>query len=332
MTQLHDRIQAVHHRQQLAWGWKCVSTGLLVGSLSGALIAIVRLSMHGAFSWMWVMAPGLLGLLTGAVWSQIRRSSLKDAACAIDAMCQLKDRAQTALQFLQMDDSDLNEMRQLQIADAEEYAATVQVEKVEPIAGPRLWPIALTVTALNVLLAFLSGPPAEIHAAELRNVVVEEQADRIDSELNELKKLQAEERNPQLDQLIREMQELVEQMKQLGLAPKEALARLSEMEVSLQQAEQRLNDPQAAAELQQIGEALSLSQEMATAGEALAKGELEKAAEELDRLEMPQLDRQSEKAITEQLNKVSQSPENGQNKSASQDAASQISQGLSQGS
>jgi hypothetical protein len=329
MAQLLNQVHKVQARQQRQWMWSCLSWGMIAGGATSCIMGLLRIALQGSISWTWVMAPIALGAMVGVIYSLITRRSEKQASFAIDRACSLKDRIQTALQFIQAADTD--PLRRLQIEDAEQYAASIVPEKVVPISQPRLWPLALSLTALALVLVFLSNPSAELQASQPINAVVEKQADRIENELEELKQLQEEEKNPELEQVVKELQKLLEQMKQPGLDPKEALAKLSEMEASLQQMQQQLADPQATAELQEIGEALSLSEAMATAGEALTKGEMQKAAEQLEKIDMPELDRQTEKAVTEKLEKLSQKSQDGEPKTKSQKAANQISQGLSQG-
>ncbi len=329
MTQLQQRIQLVRSRLQRQWMWSCLSWGMIAGGAAACLMGVLRLLTQGAFGWSWVVGPLACGAFTGLLFAWITRRSEKESACAIDLVCNLKDRTQTALQFMLTGNSDA--MRRLQVEDAEAHAARILPEKVAPIHSPRLWSLAIALTVAAFILAFFSGPQPILQAMEQSNAVVERQADRIEQHLEELKQLQEQESNPELEQLVKELQELIEQMKLPGVDPKEALAKISEMEASLQQMQQQLDDPQTSSELQQIGEALSLSDAMAMAGAALSKGELDKAAEQLEKLDMPELDRKTETAVAEKLDNVNQGNQEGTPKSKTQQAASQISQGLSQG-
>jgi hypothetical protein len=112
--------------------------------------------------------------------------------------------------------------------------------------------------------------------------------------------------------------------------PKEALAKLSEMEAALQEQQERLNQDNIEAALQQVGDALALAEEMQAAGEAMAKGKMEKAAEELAKLELPELDRKTENAVTEQLQLV-ENQSNGAAKKKLKSAVQKMCQGLSGG-
>ncbi len=332
MTRLQQQIEAVRRRQQRQWLWKCVSTGMLMSGGLACLLGVLRLFTEGAFGWGWIAATGLAGPVMGLVYSLLRARSARNAAAAIDKACDLKDRTATALQFHQsVNSAEDSALRRLQLADAEAHADAVHPDQVVPIGQPRGWPVALALTAAAILLAFLSGPPTDLNAAEVRSNVVEEQAARVEDGMEEIKSLQQQRQDPELDELVQELELLIEQLKVPGVDPKEAMARLSEMEASLQEMQQKLEDPQVAVELQQVGDALSLSSAMAMAGQALSKGQLEKAAEELEKLEMPELDRKTEKAITEQLDKLNQNNGDGNQKKSVQEAASQISQGLGQG-
>ena len=274
----------------------------------------------------------LLGPCSGITYAWLKSRSLRGAAAAIDKACNLKDRTETALQFqLTADATESSALRRLQLADAEAHADLVHPDRVVPMHRPRAWPLALAFTAAAILLAFFSGPPTDVTAAEVRSDVVEQQALRVENEIDELKELQQQSHDPDLDELVKDLELMIEQLKEPGLDPKEALAKLSEMEASLQEMQQKLDDPQVAADLQKVGDALSLSEAMAMAGQALAKGEMEKAADELEKLELPELDRKTEKAVTEQLDKLNQNSGDGNQKKSVQEAASQISQGSSQG-
>ena len=332
MSRLQQQIAAVQARQQRQWTWQCVTTGLLVSGSLACLAGAARLLSEGAFGWQWIAAVGMSGPVIGVAYAYMTSRSMRDAATAIDRSCNLKERTETALQFQQSASSlDPSPLQRLQLADAESHAERVNPEIVIPPQRLRAWPIAVSLVAAALVLMFWSGPRAATTASEVRNDVVQRQASRVEEALDELKAVQKERNDPDLDNLVKELEVVIEQMKAAGMDPKEALAKLSEMEASLQEMQQKLEDPQAAAELQQVGQALALSEAMAMAGQALSKGELEKAADELQKLEMPELDRKTEKAITEQLDKLNQNNGEGSAKKSVQEAASQISDALSKG-
>ncbi len=333
MTRLQQQIHAVRIRQQRQWLWKCLSTGMLLGGGLACMLGLIRLFSQGSFGWGWIAGIAVAGPLIGMAYASARARSLRNAAAAVDKACNLKDRVETALQFHHLTDAaKVSPLHRLQIEDAEAHADLIHPDQVVPIRRPRSWPFALALSIGAIVLALLSGPPNDrATASELRSDVVAKQALRMEDGLEELKAMQDERQDPELEELVKDLQLMIEQLKEPGVDPKEALAKLSEMEASLQEMQKQLEDPQVSSDLQKVGDALALSQAMSMAGQALAKGEMEKAADELEKLEMPELDRKTEKAILEQLDKLNQDNGNGNQKKSVQEAASQISQGLGQG-
>ncbi|TWT72848.1 hypothetical protein [Allorhodopirellula solitaria] len=332
MTRLQQQIETVRRRQQRQWQWRCASTGLLVSGTAACLMGVVGLLLGAGAPRLWIVAAVIAGPLIGLIYAAISSRSTEQAAAAIDQAGNLKDRTRTALQFDHEADSDTaSALRRLQVADADDHATRMSADQVAPIARPSSWPLAVAVSIAAIGLAIFSGPRTQLTAAEVSSDVVGQQALRVEDNLEDLKQMQKESDDPELNELVQDLEALIEQLKEPGTDPKEALATLSEMEASLQDMQQQLNDPQAAAELQEVGSALALSDAMAKAGQSLAQGELEEAAEELEKLEMPKLDRKTEKAITEKLDKLQQASGDGSQKKSISDAASKISQGLGQG-
>jgi hypothetical protein len=329
MTTIHERVRAVQGRLQKQWTWQCLSWGLVLGGGLGIVLALTRWVANDAISWGWVGLALLMGPVLGAAYAHMRSLSVSAAANAIDRRCGLKDRTGSALKFMEAGDDA--PMKRLQIEDAERHLQSVDPVRVVPISAPRTWVWGIAFTAAAIVLVCLSGPREVAVAALVNNDIVLAQAARVDAGLEELRDIQDEQKDPELEKLLKELAIKLEEMKQPGMDPKEALAKLSEMEASLQDMQKQLADPATETEMQEIGKALALAESMATAGNALSKGEMEKAAEELAKLELPELDRKTEKAITEKLDQLQQNSGDGQKKQMMKDAVSQLCQGMSQG-
>ncbi len=329
MHSIQQRVQAVQVREQRQWLWQCASIGLLAGGLAGCVMAMARILSQSAFSWIWVVVAVAIPALTGVAFAFARSKSLLCAARLIDNRCNLKDRTQTALQFLNSP-SD-NSMRRLQIEDAVAHLQSVDPLKISPISAPKTWNLGIIIAVVAVLLGLLAGQPEPLLASVETNSVVAEQASRATESLEELEKFQEEQKDPELEKLLKEMNEQLKILAEPGIEPKEALAKLSEMEAALQDMQKELNDPSAEAQLQEVGEALSLAEAMAAAGQAMSKGEMEKAAEELAKMEMPQMDRKTEKAVSEKLAEAQKNSGDGTKKTGIKEAIDKLSQGLSSG-
>jgi hypothetical protein len=85
------------------------------------------------------------------------------------------------------------------------------------------------------------------------------------------------------------------------------------------------------AALKAVGEAMSLAPPLQSVGEAISHGEMEKAAEDLPKLDLPNLDRKTEKALTEKLNQQAKNDAGNGSQKALREAIERLSQGLTQG-
>lgn len=299
-----QQLKAVRQRQQQQWLWQCASTGLLCGAVAGCMLAILRIATHGAFSWVWMIPAISLPAIAAVGFAFLRSPSLMTAAKFIDHTCHLKDRIQTALQFLNTPGDDA--VRRLQIDDAARHLSSVNLQSILPVKAPQTWNTAVVGAVAVFLLGFLAAPREIVQASVTANEVVAEQAAQASESLEELKQFQEEHQDADLDKMLKEMNQQLKVLADPGTTPKEALAKLSEMEASLQEMQQQLNDPAAESQLKDIGEALSLAEPTAAAGAALSKGDMQKAAEELSQMTKPQLDRKTEKAVKEKLEQAQQ--------------------------
>lgn len=327
---IQECVQTVRSRQQKQWMWCCISWGLLAGGVLGCLFGIISFLslLNVTISWWWTAAAIVICPLVGLAIATIMPRRTQQAAVAIDRNHGLKDGMATALQFLNENQSDA--IHQLQIEDTDRRAQLVDPQKVAPYVAPRQWLPGLTLTAVATLMAFLVSKPTPVVANVVPNAVVSSQALRINKSLEELEQFNSEELDPEVEELLKDLAEQIEQLRQPEMDPREALAKLSEMEAALQEQQEKLNRDNAEAALQQVGDALSLSEEMQAAGEAMAQGDMEKAAEEIARLEMPKLDRKTEKSVVEKLDRV-ESQSSGSAKKNLKEAVQQVSAGLSGG-
>jgi hypothetical protein len=329
MNEIRECVNAVRQRQQRQWMWHCASAGLVTAGLAACLLAVARSILWPEMSWAWVVGVLITGPGLGAIYSRIRACAERDAAAAIDRTYELKDRATTALGFLK-GSAVPTVWQRLQLEDAKQHLASVEAPMVAPIRAPRSWVWALSITAVALIMV-CAGTRTELAMAEIiPNSVVTAQASLLDDSLNELHEFDTDGIDVELEELLRELGERLDQLKRPGVDPREALAGLSEMEFALQEKQRQLESSDTEARLADIGAALSLSDELQVAGEAMANGELDKAAEVLAGLDLPKLDRQTEKAITEKLNDVAINDGNAASRRL-KEAAAQTAAGLNKG-
>ncbi len=330
MSEIHRKLQPVRARQQRFWLIQCAGYGLFAG-------AAIALILGGLQIW-WKQTPsaaGLVGLIIagpvlGSLAAMLRQRGFRDAATAVDQHYGLKDRATTALAFVETANS--RAVHQLQVSDAERHLSQIDAQAVSPwtLPKPLAWGAMMTVGALAMLLA-VSLRSAPLAAAPVVNDVVLAQAHRAAEQIEVLRKHNEEEPNTEIEQLIQELALKVEELQEPGIDPKEALAKLSEMQTALQEQQQQLEKASAEAALQAIGDALANAEPLSAAGSALTAGNYAKASEELEKLdEVPQLDRQAQKTITEKLDQAKQQMDAAKLRKLSE-ATENLSQGLSSG-
>ena len=328
MQQIRESVKAIHHRQQRQWMWQSLSRGLVISGVIGCLLGIARIAYPSAFSIPLIIGSVAAGPILGLIYSMICRCKMQQAAATIDQSCGLKDRVGTAIDFI--DKKANSPIHQLQINDAESRIASMKPKVVAPIAAPRSWSVGLGLAGLALLIGILSGPPKEVAASAVVNNVVSSQASRVEQSLVELKKFNEEDLDPEIKQLLKDLAKKVEELKQAEVDPKEALAKLSEMEAALHEQQEKLNQQDVEATLQEIGKAISLDESLTAAGTAMAESKMAEAAEELKKLDLPKLDQKTKKSIKEKLKQAMQNAGEGSQRQL-KNAVTKMSEGMSAG-
>lgn len=323
---VHTQLEPVRGRQQLLRAIAGAAWGLLLASLVGVAVMLVQVLLAPALPLWLPLAISGGGVVLGFVGGLLYRRRLSDAAAAIDSHYALKDRAATALEFSSK--AELTSAHQLALRDAMSHLQTVVPGDVVPLQMPRILPYALATCAATLVLALVSllNAPA-VASAPQANEVVLAQADRAAEELQELEEFAKQENDPELNKLLNELKAALEELKDPTTDLRGAMAKLSEMQAALQAEQAKHNVSAIDANMKALGEALSLAQPLAEAGQALSSGDYEKAAQQLENLASPELDRQSEKATQEKLEAAAKQAESdGQN--ALSKAAGEMAQGL----
>lgn len=326
MDEIRACLIAVRQRQQRQWMWQCVSVGLIASALTACVLAVIR-----SFQWLDVSSIPVAGILAiGPVlgWgcSVLRSRCERDAAAAIDQAYHLKDRTTTALGFLNNAVAP-TVWQELQLEDAKLHLATVEPQSVAPIRAPRSWICGLLISSVAIGIGGVGTPAIPVVAKILSNDVMLAHLHTVEQGLKELKEFDAEDVDPEMEELLTELAAGLKELRQPHADLRETLAKLSEMEAVVQEKRQKLKSLDTAIQLGNIGEALSLSDNMQAAGKAMADGELGKAAAELLKLDLPELTRQTQKAITEKLEQVQQARDSKADRKL-KEAVAQTTEGL----
>lgn len=325
-------LEVFRRRQRWLGVWRGASQGLQAGAVAGCVTAAGMLVSDQRCP-MWL--PAVLssgGCLAGVLWGAGRGVSLRQTARWLDASCGLKDRLETALRFVE--GAAVDTIQQLQVDDAIQCVVRLNPEVLVPLRTPREWNRGLILTAAGVLIALVSTAPVRPMVPDVVNAVLEEQSSGLQQELRALEEFQQQQSDTDLKQLLESMNQNLQEMAEPGTTPREAFARLSEMEASLQEMQKRISESGTLESMKAIGDAMALAEEMSKAGKALASGDLQRAEAELSKLGAPKLDRQTERAITDKLRQQQKQQQSAQEPATSKavaEAAGRMAEGLESG-
>lgn len=328
---LFRQLQPVRHRQWAAGVLRAAAWGLVGGSGTAVIFAVLRLV--GWISTVWAAWGLLLGLPAVAACAFAVRSWLNTnwlpAARAIDEHYELKDRTETALAFLRREQTgQADELQQLQLADAMQHLQRVEAKQVVPRVLPNSlrWATATTVLAV-VLLCWPTGRSQVSAGPSTPLDAIVAEAEMVEDDLKELLEELPEDHDPELDAMIKELLAKAAEMKEPGVDVREALAKLSEMQSALQAVAAEFNVAATDEQMKAIGEALQSAEALQEAGQALQEGQYDKASEQLAKLDTPKLDRKESRAVADKLKKASEDAAQKGMKNLSE-AAKEAAEGL----
>ena len=336
---IHTALGRVRSRLQTQFALRCVVAGLIAGAIGGLAVGLARLTFGLDASWGIGAAVTAAGPVLGLIVGLSLRRNWHEAAAAVDAHYGLKDRAVTALAFASQ--SAPSDLHAIQINDALGHLGSVQAEAVVPLRAPRAWPVALA--ALAAAVAALAWPlatreseagpapvPEHIAAVASTGKVKVAEFQKAISETNQDMEDEKSDEEKGLNDLIKKLNQKLEEIDQPGTDEKEALAKLSEMQAAVQAMANQLNVAALDGQLSSLGSALAASAAFEGAGKALQEGKLEKAAKELEKIDEVKLTPKEAKALEEKLKQLAKQMGDAGQGSMS-DAAAELAEALKSG-
>ena len=322
-------LKPFHRRLRLQQVWTDASAGLFAGAVAGVLCAAVLWAGGIRLAVYWPALFVFIGTVLGSLKSLFRRQTLSGTAVWLDAVCRLHDGTSTALQFSGLKERTPVQALQLQLAC--DHLLGLDSRRLIPLDTPLLWKQGLIAAAAAMWLAII-GPQLrpDDPSPQLDAAVTAATAQALQQELRQLQQDQPADKS--LQDALEAMNQTLTELAEAPGTPREAFAKLSQLESSLQQMQQQLRNPASAKALADIGEAMQLSEDMQPAGRALSEGDLQKAEAELQKMNLPNADRQTRRAVAEQLRKVQQQAEQSGRADQAGKAAGQMAEGLESGS
>ncbi len=328
---IHRGLAPVRSRQILLAVLNGTSWGLLGSGLGGLALGAWRV-----FSATPITVPVALTILCGGPAIGIAYAlmqsgcTLRSAARAVDDRYRLKDRMLTALSFADLKTRE--PLHEMQLRDAENRLARVAPQEVVPYRVPRWLAIAAgtQVAEIALLVWPLASTEVEARLTEPLPEIVAE-ATTISEELEKLEEMAKEQQDPELADLVGELKELAEAMKEPNVDLKEALAKISEMQAALMAQQAQYNVASVDAQLEALGEAMTGVAGLQSAASALENGKHEEAAKALEEVKPEDLDEREAKAAGERMRKVAKAMKDAGLGELSE-ASQQMAEGLCEGS
>ncbi len=341
LTTTHSKINRVkaqltnvRMRQQFSRGFQWATVGLLGAAVLGCIALLLQrvgVIPIDATPWLLLLFGGLGALSLGLVWP----TSWKSTAVLVDKHYGLKDRMLTALDFARRDLGGVSNdpLHQMQMADALKHLDSVEPTDVLPYRAPRF--ALATVSAIVLMIGITLSPSTDAtpvaEVSQASPVVLEQAAVLEDTMLDDMQELAEEYHEEDLQELVKELEEAVEELRQPEVDQREALAKLSEMQQAVAEKMEQLNVEQIDAQLEQLAQALEATEATEAASQALKSQNYEQAAGELEKIDASTMSRREKDAVKQNLAKLAKNLGNAQ-KGELSDAVSQMIDGLEKGS
>ncbi|QDS93284.1 hypothetical protein FF011L_20460 [Roseimaritima multifibrata] len=327
-------------RMRLWWRevLKSATTGMMVGLVAATILSLMRWVIFRSVPGMEWTLP-LLAAAVAAIWATGRKVTLQDAAKWIDHHYGMKDRALTALTFVQTaendsaaSDANLNVAEQLQVRDAIMHCRKIRPAECLPVISPSPFRESLLVLYLLIAagLVYWGGSPRSAKASAYPAASGDQVALLRSTVLEEFKQLASEDTGTDLEPVAEKLETLLGELETEVNDQADWFAKLSEIEETLQEAEESL---QISAEDEAVTEALAdaLSDTSATepAAEAFREQDYEKAADALENAAEQSLQPAEKKSLAEKLKALEQEFAQQQSNSLQQ-ASEELREGLEQ--
>ncbi len=300
--QLHQILTPIRQRQRLQASLTASLWGLFVAAACGVILAGWKFAAGTPIPWQATLLLLAAGPVVGGIVGWCLQRTWQRAAFAVDQRYRLKDRTITALEFLAASEAD--EFRTLQVSETVSRLHSIDARQVVPFVVPKWTRWACATTAVAVALLFWPLMPKEVEAKLSQPQSIADAAQIITEELKQLQEVAEETEREDIEQLVAELQEKVEELKDPETDVREALATISEMQAELAEQLKQYNTAVVDAQMQALAQAMASAAAFEGAAKQLKEGDYQEAAEELEKLEKADMDRKESRAASEQLEKV----------------------------
>ena len=276
-----EKIRSVRRRLSVQRVFQTLARFLCYG-----LLICVPLFIVDSFIATFDISPFLLlwsalGLSAiGLIVSLLRPINLHEAARTIDLKASLKDRAVSGLEFIQRQTDEM--LAALQLKDTSDRLQSVTAKEVVRYSVPRETKFIALIIAVGLAFSFIEFfDPPEAPATVDFSPQIAAETDHLLKQIEESEKA-AEEVG--LEDTLQEIEEKALELKRVGITPKEALAKLTQMSEMLSAKMDRAGVAKVDALMKELGEQFIANPNLSDFGSALKEGRYDRAAERLFKL------------------------------------------------
>ncbi len=307
-----EKIRHVRRRLNVQGYFQTLATFLLFGLLVCVPVVIVD-SIVTSFNIPPLVFLGVAGgiAVVALIVRLIRPINLQEAARAIDIDASLKDRVVSGLEQIQRKTNET--LTTLQIQDTSKRLQAIPIKQVAQYTVPRETKYIAIVVAFLVTFSFVEffAPPATSTEIDISPQIAAE-ADTFLKKIEEAKKEAELSEDQELKEILKEIEERTLKLKKPQIAPKDALARLTELAALLK----TKTDPHKMAKQEELmkglGQQFIGNPILGEFGQQLKRGDYKEAADKLDKVaeDVPKFDQEKRQNLSDELKRAGKSLKN----------------------
>ncbi|MBH22920.1 MAG: hypothetical protein CMH57_00405 [Myxococcales bacterium] len=272
-----------------------VMEGVVTGLIASCLVWMVLLVLYKTHwlaadaMWSWA-AGGVVFPAIGLVWAFLHRIEHSDVAMALDTTNGLKGRLTSAYCFLELPPDERTPFMEAAIRESEGHLDGVRVAPSSPFAIPRdALAFVLVGAALGLVLVFrppvVQGtlPPIVDPVVDVKPAFDDDQVDIEREKWQELREELAKSEDAEAQALAGEMDELFDKLDQKKLDKEKFLTEVDEIQNKFFEDKDDGWKP-LLEELKKVSDEVEKNKHTEDLAKALESGDLDKVAEELNKL------------------------------------------------
>ncbi len=304
-----EKIRHVRRRLNVQGYFQTLAEFLLIGLLVCVPVVIVD-SLITSFnipSFVYACVAGGIALAAFVV-RLIRPVDLHAAARAIDIDGSLKDRVISGLE--QIEHKSNEPLSALQLQDTSKRLQTIPLKQVARYTVPRETKYVALVAIFVVAFSFVEffAPPATSTEIDYSPQIAAE-ADVLLRTIDEAKKDAELSEDEELKEILEEIEKRTQELKKPQIAPKEALARMTELTALLKTKFDPIKMAQQEALMKGLGQQFIGNPILGEFGQKLKKGDYKEAADKLDKVseDIPKFDQEQKQNLSDELKRAGNS-------------------------